>query len=110
MHPRTKHARLVAAAAAVAVAIAVGDAAIGHAPRSANGLERLAFALDPCPFDAALITPLRSESGFECPINRTPAAANRRARMISGSPANTLARLYRHDSQPVLAAPIARVA
>jgi hypothetical protein len=91
MHPRTKFARLVAAVAVATVAIAAAPAAAGTP--LAIGRDRLAFAFEPCPLattieahdrvsvatggyflDAALVAPPRPESGFECPINRTPAA------------------------------------
>jgi hypothetical protein len=92
MHPRTKFARLVAAVAVVTVAIAAAAPAAGGTLPSAVGHARVALVLDPCPLtttievrarrltgpdggyllDAALIAPPRPESGFECPINRTP--------------------------------------
>ena len=72
---------LAAAAAVAAVAISAGGRAAGPAIK----LDRLAFALDACPFAAtadggglllraALMTPLRPDSGFDCPINRVPAS------------------------------------
>jgi hypothetical protein len=92
MHPRTKFARLAAAVAIVTMAIAAGASAAGGMPPFAVGRDRVALALDPCPLattseahagrvavaesdyllDAALVAPPRPESGFECPINRTP--------------------------------------
>ena len=85
MDARTKFARLVAAIAIVTVAPAAAPA-VGAPP--------LAIGFEPCPLattsdahgrpgavseggyllGAALIAPPRPESGFDCPINRTPAA------------------------------------
>jgi hypothetical protein len=63
--------RLAAGAVVAAVAIAAG---------SGIEVDRGVFAFDSCPFvatggdallfDAASLAPLRSDSGFECPINR----------------------------------------
>jgi hypothetical protein len=81
MNTRRTFVRLVAAAAVAAVAIAAGDWAAGRAV----DIDRLAFALDPCPFGttidgglgiaAALIAPLPPDSGFACPITRAPATS-----------------------------------